>query len=347
MYRYVIQRLIVMIPTLLFILGLNFALVHLAPGGPLEQAIQQAEQVQMTTAGLHYQGSQGLSEQMIAQLRTQYGFDLPWYSRFAHMLANYAQFDLGQSFFKDQSVANLIWQRMPVTLSLGLWSTLVIYLLAIPLGIQKAKRHGSRFDRVSTWLLAMSYAIPAFMFAIILVVVFAGGSYWQWFPMQGLVSENFMQLSLWGQIKDYIWHMTLPVIAMSGAGLAALTYLTKSAVLSNLTQQYVRTAQAKGVGESRILYVHVMRNAVLVLMAGLPEALLGILFMGNVLIEIIFNLDGIGLLGFEAIVQRDYPVIFGILLVFSLLGMLLRLLSDVLYRVLDPRIDFTAQGRLK
>ena len=343
MRAYVVKRLLLMVPTVLVILLINFVVVQLAPGGPLEQAIQQAQQFQLNVGGMQYQGQQGLSPEMLEALKIQYGFDELWYVRFWQMLSQYLALDLGQSLFKGEAVSTLIWQRMPVTLSLGLWSTLIIYCIAIPLGIQKAKRHGSGFDRISSALLAFAYAVPAFVMAILLVTIFASGSYWQWFPMQGLVSENFAALSWGQQLQDYLWHMTLPILAMSLVGLASLSYLTKSAVLANLNQDYVRTAAAKGVAEPRILYVHVMRNAVLVLIAGLPEALLGMLFMGNLLIEIIFNLDGIGLLGFEAIVQRDYPIIFGVLFIFTALGVFLRLLSDVLYRVFDPRIDFDQQ----
>lgn len=340
MRAYVLKRLMLIVPTVLVILLINFVVVQFAPGGPLEQAIQDAQKLQFNVAGMQYQGQQGLSAEMLEALKIQYGFDEPWYIRFGQMLSQYAVLDLGQSLFKGEAVSTLIWQRMPVTLSLGLWSTLLIYCIAVPLGIQKAKHHGSGFDQISSLLLAFAYAIPAFVMAILLLTLFASGAYWQWFPMQGLVSEDFVQLSWWQQIKDYAWHMTLPILAMSLVGLASLSYLTKSAVLDNLNQYYVRTATAKGLSDRRIVYVHVMRNAVLVLIAGLPEALVGMLFMGNLLIEIIFNLDGIGLLGYEAILQRDYPIIFGVLFIFTVLGVFLRLLSDVLYRVLDPRIDF-------
>ena len=343
MRAYVFKRLVLVVPTVLVVLLINFVVVQFAPGGPLEQAIQQAQQFQLHTDGMQYQGQQGLSAEMLEVLQIQYGFHEPWYIRFWHMLSQYAVLDLGQSLFKGEAVSTLIWQRMPVTLSLGLWSTLMIYCIAIPLGIQKAKHHGSGFDRVSSVLFAFAYAVPAFVMAILLLTVFAGGAYWQWFPMQGLVSENFAALSWWQQLQDYLWHMTLPILAMSLVGLASLSYLTKSAVLEQLNQHYVRTATVKGLSDQRILYVHVMRNAVLVLIAGLPEALLGMLFMGNLLIEIIFNLDGIGLLGYEAILQRDYPIIFGVLFIFTVLGVFLRLLSDVLYRVLDPRIDFNGR----
>ena len=260
------------------------------------------------------------------------------------MLTSYVQFDFGTSFFKDKPVTQLLWEKLPVSLSLGLWSTLLIYLISIPLGIKKARQHGLLFDKATSILLAIGYAIPAFAFAILLIVFFAGGSYFQWFPLQGLVSENFAQLSLWGKITDYFWHMTLPLLAMVIGGFAGLTYLTKYSFMEELNKQYVLAARSKGLTESRVLYGHVFRNAMLIVIAGLPEALVGIFFVGNLFIEIIFNLDGLGLLGFEAIVQRDYPVIFGTLFNFTLLGLILRLISDVLYQVIDPRISFESRG---
>lgn len=350
MRRYILQRLLLLIPTLLMILCINFALTQLAPGGPVEQAIHQAEQRHLAvqepslSPSLQYQGQQGLSPEMIEQIKKQYGFDQPAYQRFLHMLQQYAQLDLGRSFFKDQAVTTLIVERLPVSLSLGLWSTLLIYCIAIPLGMYKAKYQGSCFDTVSSLLLALAYAIPGFIFAIVLMLLFAGGSYWQWFPLQGLVSDDFYDLSYFGKIKDYFWHLALPTLAMVMGGFAGLSYLTKNSFLEQLGQQYVLVARAKGLAESRVLFKHVLRNALLTLLAGLPEALLGIFFVGNLLIEIVFNLDGLGLLGFEAIVQRDYPVMFGLLLILTVMGLLLRLLSDVLYRMVDPRINFAAQG---
>ncbi|HJF26916.1 MAG TPA: ABC transporter permease subunit [Acinetobacter lwoffii] len=345
MSTYILKRLLLMIPTLFVILLINFVVIQLAPGGPVEQAIYQAQHVNPLGAnGLIYQGQQGLTPEMLEQIKIQYGFDQPLYLRFWELLKSYAQFDLGHSFFKGQAVTDLIWEKLPVSLSLGLWSTVLIYLVSIPLGIQKAKKHGSLFDQTTSLLLAVGYAIPAFIFAILLIVLFAGGSYLQWFPLQGLSSENFAELSFWGKIRDYFWHMALPLLAIVLGGFSRLTYLVKFSFVEELGKHYVLAAQAKGLQERAVLYRHVLRNAVLVLVAGLPEALLGILFVGNLFIEIIFNLDGLGLLGFEAIMQRDYPVIFGTLFIFSLLGLLLRLLSDVLYRVIDPRIHFDSRG---
>lgn len=354
MGTYILKRLLLIIPTLFFILLINFVVIQIAPGGPVEQAIQQAEAFQgMGTTGgetaatsnsSNYQGAKGLSDEMVAKIEAQYGFDKPAHERFLQMLTSYVQLDFGTSFFKDKPVTQLLWEKLPVSLSLGLWSTLLIYLISIPLGIKKARQHGLLFDKATSILLAIGYAIPAFAFAILLIVFFAGGSYFQWFPLQGLVSENFAQLSLWGKITDYFWHMTLPLLAMVIGGFAGLTYLTKYSFMEELNKQYVLAARSKGLTESRVLYGHVFRNAMLIVIAGLPEALVGIFFVGNLFIEIIFNLDGLGLLGFEAIVQRDYPVIFGTLFIFTLLGLILRLISDVLYQVIDPRISFESRG---
>lgn len=354
MGTYILKRLLLIIPTLFFILLINFVVIQIAPGGPVEQAIQQAEAFQgmgmtggetaATSNSSNYQGAKGLSDEMVAKIEAQYGFDKPAHERFWKMLTSYVQLDFGTSFFKDKPVTQLLWEKLPVSLSLGLWSTLLIYLISIPLGIKKARQHGLLFDKATSILLAVGYAIPAFAFAILLIVFFAGGSYFQWFPLQGLVSENFAQLSLWAKITDYFWHMTLPLLAMVIGGFAGLTYLTKYSFMEELNKQYVLAARSKGLTESRVLYGHVFRNAMLIVIAGLPEALVGIFFVGNLFIEIIFNLDGLGLLGFEAIVQRDYPVIFGTLFIFTLLGLILRLISDVLYQVIDPRISFESRG---
>ncbi|OTG62547.1 peptide ABC transporter permease [Acinetobacter sp. ANC 3903] len=349
---YILKRLLLIIPTLFFILLINFVVIQIAPGGPVEQAIQQAETFQglgatggeTANAKSNYQGAKGLSAEMVEKIKAQYGFDQPAHIRFWNMLKSYTHFDFGNSFFKDKPVTQLLWEKMPVSLSLGLWSTLLIYLVSIPLGIKKARQHGMLFDKSTSLLLAIGYAVPSFVFAVLLIVFFAGGSYFQWFPLQGLVSENFHSLSWLGKIKDYFWHMTLPLLAMVIGGFASLTYLTKYSFMEELSKQYVLAARSKGLSESRVLYGHVFRNAMLIVIAGLPEALIGIFFVGNLFIEIIFNLDGLGLLGFEAIQQRDYPVIFGTLFLFTLLGLVLRLISDVLYQVIDPRINFESRG---
>ncbi|MCH7337453.1 microcin C ABC transporter permease YejB [Acinetobacter sp. NIPH 2699] len=353
MGTYIFKRLLLIIPTLFFILLINFAVIQIAPGGPVEQAIQQAQTFQgMGLSGgetaqssqTQYQGARGLSAEMVEQIKAQYGFDKSAPERFWLMLKGYLSFDFGTSFFKDKPVTQLLYEKMPVTISLGLWSTLLIYLVSIPLGIRKAKQHGLIFDKSTSLLLAVGYAVPSFVFAVLLIVFFAGGSYFQWFPLQGLVSENFTQLSTLEKIKDYFWHMSLPLLSIVLGGFAGLTYLTKYSFMEELNKQYVLAARSKGLTENRVLYGHVFRNAMLIVIAGLPEALIGIFFVGNLFIEIIFNLDGLGLLGFEAIVQRDYPVIFGTLFLFTLLGLILRLVSDVLYQVIDPRINFDARG---
>lgn len=350
---YILKRLLLIIPTLFLILLINFAVIQIAPGGPVERAIQQAEFFQQQQAlkmgiapnSAYYQGAKGLSEDMIRSIQVQYGFDQPAYVRFWLMIKNYLQLDFGNSFFKDKAVTELLWEKMPVSLSLGLWSGLLIYAIAIPLGMRKAKQHGLLFDKTTSLLLAVGYAVPAFVFAILLIVFFAGGSYFQWFPLQGLVSENFHQLSLWAQIQDYFWHLSLPLLAIVLGGFASLTYLSKYSFLEELHKPYVLAARAKGLSLSRVQYGHVFRNAILVVVAGLPEALLSIFFVGNLFIEIVFNLDGLGLLGFEAIIQRDYPVIFGTLFIFTLLGLILRLICDVLYQWIDPRIDFESREK--
>jgi microcin C transport system permease protein len=358
MGAYILRRLLLIIPTLFLILLTNFVIVQAAPGGPVEQAIEQAtkgtgagfggsgqEQARSTSAdSARYQGSRGLSPEMVEQIKAQYGFDEPAPVRFAKMLKGYLTLDFGRSFFKDKPVTELMWEKMPVTVSLGLWSTLLIYLIAIPLGIQKAIRHNQFFDKASAVILVVGYAIPTFIFAILLIVLFAGGSYWQVFPLQGLVSENFDQLSVLGKIKDYFWHLAMPLTAITIGGFAGLTYLTKFSFMEELNKQYVLTARAKGLTERRVLYGHVFRNAMLVVIAGLPSALVGIFLAGNFLVEIIFNLDGLGLLGFEAVQQRDYPVIFGTLFLFTLVGLVLQLISDVTYQLIDPRIDFEQRG---
>ncbi|MDO5652020.1 MAG: microcin C ABC transporter permease YejB [Moraxella sp.] len=349
MFRYIIKRLLLIVPTLLLILLANFAIIQTAPGGPVEQKIaeieaaQKSDPNQKTVQSNPYQGSQGLSPDMVEAIKVQYGFDKSAPERFWAMLTNYARLDFGESFFKGKSVIDLIIEKMPVSISLGLWSTLLVYLIAIPLGVYKATHHGSGMDRATALLLAVGHAVPVFVFAVILLVFLAGGSFWQIFPLQGLVSENFDELSSLGKIKDYFHHLALPLLASTIGGFAGLTYLTKFSFLEELGKQYVLTARAKGLSNRRVLYGHVFRNAMLIIIAGIPSAVVGIFFAGNFLIEIIFNLDGLGLLGFEATVQRDYPVIFGTLFLFTLLGLILQLISDISYHLIDPRIDFESR----
>ncbi|MBS9402514.1 microcin C ABC transporter permease YejB [Halomonas sp. TRM85114] len=352
MAAYVVRRLLLMIPTLLGILLLNFIIVQAAPGGPIDQMLARFEgfSSQASTrmeggggdaaASGDSRGARGVPEHLIVELEQQFGFDKPPHERFLGMLADYATFDFGESFFRDEKVITLMLDRLPVSISLGLWTTLVVYLVSIPLGIRKALHHGSRFDVWSSGLVIVGYAIPGFLFAILLIVLFAGGSYWDVFPLRGLTSPDFDELSAWGKVKDYLWHITLPVIASAIGSFATLTMLTKNSFLDEIHKQYVLTARAKGASDSRVLYGHVFRNAMLIIIAGLPAALVGIFFTGSLLIEVIFSLNGLGLLGFEAVMQRDYPVIFGTLYLYTLIGLVLKLISDLTYVWVDPRIDF-------
>jgi microcin C transport system permease protein len=343
---------------------LNFVIVHAAPGGPVEQLLAelQGKSVGATarvsggsgelaapapgsaasTTG-SYRGAQGLDPKLIADLERQFGFDKPAHERFLLMVGNYLRFDFGESFFRSRSVLQLIVDRLPVSISLGLWTTLLVYLISIPLGVAKAVRDGSRFDVWTSGAVIVGSAIPGFLFAILLIVLFAGGSYWQWFPLRGLVSDDWAQLDWFHRITDYFWHITLPVLSMVIGGFASLTLLTKNSFLDQINQQYVLTARAKGLSERRVLYGHVFRNAMLIVISGFPQALIGILFTGALLTEVIFSIDGIGLLGFQSAVQRDYPVMFGTLYVFTLIGLVTKLVEDLTYMVVDPRIDFESR----
>ncbi|MEP3247707.1 MAG: microcin C ABC transporter permease YejB [Sneathiella sp.] len=366
MLAYIFRRLLLMIPTLFGIMVLNFVVIQFAPGGPIEQIIAEiqgtavgatariggsgAGDVSSGQAGSAatdgqsaYRGAQGLDPEFIKELEVQFGFDKPAHERFFLMIKNYLVFDFGDSYFRDESVVNLVLEKLPVSISLGLWTTLLVYLISIPLGIKKAVRDGSRFDLWTSSLVIAGNAIPSFLFAVALIVFFAGGSYLDWFPLRGLTSENFDELSLLGKIGDYFWHIALPVTAMVIGGFAALTQLTKNSFLDQISQQYVLTARAKGLSERRVLYGHVFRNAMLIVIAGFPSAFIGILFTGSLLIEVIFSLDGLGLLGFEAAINRDYPVIFATVYVFALLGLIMNLIGDLTYTLIDPRIDFEAR----
>ena len=359
MAAYIIRRLLLIIPTLFGILLLNFIIIQAAPGGPVEQMIAKLEGFDSAAGGAtgrisgggsevggssQYRGAQGLDPDLVAEIERMYGFDKSAPERFWIMLKNYARFDFGDSFFRDAKVTELIIEKMPVSVSLGLWSTLLMYLVSIPLGISKAVRHGSAFDMWTSTAIVLGYAIPAFLFAILLVVVFAGGSYLSWFPLRGLTSANFDELSLLGQIGDYFWHLALPVTALVIGNFATLTLLTKNSFLDEINKQYVVTARAKGLSERRVLYGHVFRNAMLIIIAGFPAAFIGMFFTGSLLIEVIFSLDGLGLLSFEAAINRDYPVVFGTLFLFTLLGLLVKLIGDITYTLVDPRIDFSSRG---
>jgi microcin C transport system permease protein len=350
MTAYLLRRLLLVIPTLFGIIAINFAVVQFAPGGPVEQAIANlrgkgaVSQISGpggeigTSSG--YRGAQGLDPHVIAQIRTMFGFDKPPLTRFLDMVGGYLRFDFGKSFFRGQPVITLIAQRLPVSISLGLWSTLLIYLISIPLGIRKAVRDGSRFDVATSAVVLAGYAVPSFLLAILLVVLFAGGSYFHVFPLRGLMSDGAGSWALPARIGDYAWHMVLPTICIVAGGFASLTILTKNSFLEEIRKQYVVTARAKGASEGRVLYGHVFRNAMLLIVAGFPQAFITILFTSQLLIEIVFSLDGLGLLGFQAAVQRDYPVMFGTLYIFTLLALLMQIVGDMLYTVVDPRIDF-------
>lgn len=357
MAAYIVRRLLLVIPTLFGIIAINFVVVQLAPGGPVEQMIAELRGSgsvtgRITGAGAMevmpvgngtYRGARGLDPHVIADIKRMFGFDKPPLERFGLMLRDYLRFDLGRSFFRDESVVQLIKEKMPVSISLGLWSTLLVYFVSIPLGIAKAVRDGSRFDIASSAAVLIGYAVPGFLFAILLVVMFAGGSFVQWFPLRGLQSADADSWSFPARVVDYLWHMVLPTLALVIGGFAGLTVLTKNCFLEEIRKQYVVTARAKGATEQRILYRHVFRNAMLLIVAGFPSAFIGILFSSALLVEIIFSLDGLGQLGFEAAIRRDYPVMFGTLYVFTLLGLLMQIAGDLLYTVVDPRIDFEAR----
>lgn len=351
MGRYISKRLLLAIPTLFGIMVLNFIIVQSAPGGPVDQMIAQMQGFHSTgnlSAGAELIGQSknnryGVSADLLKEIEQLYGFDKPASERFFIMIKSYLQFDFGDSFFRNASVLELMKEKLPVSISLGLWSTLLIYGISIPLGIKKAVKHGSAFDIWTSSFVTIGFAIPGFMLAIMLIVLFAGGSYWELFPLRGLSSNHFDQLSTWGKIKDYLWHITLPVLAYSIGGFAQLTMLTKNVFLEEIGKQYVVTARAKGLTEQAILYRHIFRNAMLIIIAGFPAAFIGLFFTGSLLIEVIFSIDGFGLLSFESIINRDYPVFFASLFIFTLIGLLLKLLSDICYVLIDPRIDFKQQ----
>ena len=370
MLAYIIRRLLLMIPTLIGIMVINFAVLQFMPGGPVEQVIAEltgtaveatsrvsgsggaevgGPQAQSRQAGPQsnvtskYRGAQGLDPDLILELERQFGLDKPAHERFLQMMGNYLRFDFGESFFRDRAVVDLVIDKLPVSISLGLWTTLLTYLISIPLGIAKAVRDGTRFDVWSSTLIIVGYAIPSFLFAVLLIVLFAGGSFWDVFPLRGLSSENWDQLSWPARIADYFWHIALPILAMSIGGFATLTMLTKNSFLDEVGKHYVMTARAKGLTERQVLYGHVFRNAMLIVIAGFPSAFIGVLFTGSLLIEVIFSLDGLGLLGFEAALNRDYPIVLGALYVFTLIGLIMNLIGDMMYVVIDPRIDFESR----
>jgi microcin C transport system permease protein len=363
MIFYLFRRLLLIIPTLFGIMVINFIIIQAAPGGPVEQMLAKVRGVnvdataRLTGGGAEmgqgfeqygeshlteskYRGAQGLDPEFVKKLEKMFGFDKPPLERFIMMMKNYLTFNFGDSYFKDRSVIGLIIEKLPVSISIGLWTTLLVYLISIPLGIRKAVLDGSPFDIWTSSVIIVGYAIPGFLFAILLIVLFAGGSFWSIFPLRGLVSDNWHELNWGWKILDYLWHMTLPITALVIAGFASLTFLTKNSFLEEINKQYVLTARAKGLTEHRVLFGHVFRNAMLIVIAGMPAALLHIFFAGSLLIEVIFSLDGLGLLGFESAINRDYPVVFGTLYVFTLIGLFLHILGDLTYTFVDPRIDF-------
>ena len=370
MLSYIIRRLLLIIPTLLGILLINFIIVQAAPGGPVEQVISQIkghnidstsriagtdkgdvssqstiiQTNQSSAVSSKYRGSQGLDPEFIAELEKYYGFDKPAHQRFYIMLKNYIKLDFGESYFKGKKVIDLIIDKMPVSISLGLWTTLIVYLISIPLGIKKAVRDGTKFDIWTSTAIIIGYAIPSFLFAIALVVFLAGGSFLDIFPLRGLTSSNWESLNLFEKILDYLWHITLPVLSLVIAGFATLTMLTKNSFMDEISKLYVSTAKAKGLSEKKVLYGHVFRNAMLIVIAGFPAAFISVLFTGALLIEVIFSLDGLGLLGYESVLNRDYPVVFGTLFIFTLFGLILHLITDLTYVVIDPRIDFDTRN---
>jgi microcin C transport system permease protein len=367
MTAYIIRRLLLMIPTLWAIITINFFIVQIAPGGPIDQMVAgmsglQSNMIMERISGQGrqevgpstkdspvqgegqdrsmYRGARGLDPEVIEVIKQRFGFDKPLHVRYLEMLRRYLVLDFGESLFRGRTVVGLIVDRLPISMSLGLWSTLIIYLICIPLGIRKAVRSGSRFDTWTSTLVILGNAIPTFLFAVALVIFFAGGTYLKWFPLRGLISPNWHDLSLVGKVADYFWHLALPILAMVIGGFATLTMLTKNSFLDEINKQYVMTARAKGLAENKILFRHVFRNAMLLIIAGFPAAFIGMFFTGSLLIEVIFSLEGLGLLGFESTIQRDYPVMFGTLYMFTLLGLVLGLISDLTYTLVDPRIDF-------
>src|SRR6202163_2962918 len=351
MGAYILRRLLLMIPTLLGILFVSFVVIQFAPGGPVERIIAQltGNDISATSrvsgggsdpVASKYRGAQGLDPEFIKQLEAQFGFDKPAHERFFLMLWNFVRFDFGKSYFRDAKVIDLIKEKVPVSISLGIWMTLLAYLISIPLGITKAVRDGSRFDVWSSTVVIVGYAVPGFLFAILLIVLFAGGSFYSIFPLRGLTSDNFALLPWWQKILDYAWHMTLPIVSMALGAFATMTLLTKNSFLDEIRKQYVVTARMKGLSERRVLYGHIFRNAMLIIIAGFPGAFIHAFFTGSLLIETIFSLDGLGLLGFESLLNRDYPVVFATLYIFALVGMVVNLVSDLTYTWVDPRIDF-------
>lgn len=345
MLAYLLKRILLMVPTLLGALTLTFAVIQFVPGGPVEQLMAEARQTQKGGEGGGYKASRDIDKKQIEELKKLYGFDKPAHERFLDMLGRFARFDLGTSFMFNKDVWTLIKEKLPVSISLGLWSFLLSYLISVPLGVAKAVRDGSRFDVATTLLVLVGYAIPGFVLGVLLIVLTAGGTYLDWFPLRGLTSDNWASLSWPARIADYFWHLTLPLICMTIGAFAVTTLLTKNTFVEEMRKQYVRVARAKGLSDRQVLYKHIFRNALIPLVTGFPAAFVGAFFAGSVLIESLFSLDGLGQLGFEAVVRRDYPVVLGSLYLFTLIGLVVKLVSDILYVVVDPRVQFGKAGR--
>src|SRR4051812_35039482 len=353
MWSYILRRLLLMIPTLFGILLITFVVIQFVPGGPVEQMVFQLQGREggmeaggapaasaPPGAGGGYRGRQGVDAAKVEEIKKLYGFDKPAHERFFMMVGQFARLDLGKSFFQNKDVWQLIKEKLPVSISIGLWTFLLTYLISVPLGIAKAVRAGTPFDTVTTFLVLLGNSIPAFVLGVVLLVYFAGGSFVQWFPLRGLTSTNWGELGLWGKVADYFWHITLPVVAMVVGGFAVITILVKNAVLEEIRKQYVLTARAKGVSENKVLWRHVFRNALIPIMTGFPAAFIGAFFTGSLLIETLFSLDGLGLLSYESVIRRDYPVVFGTLFVFTLIGLLTNLIRDLGYLWADPRVKY-------
>jgi len=345
MWSYVLKRLLLMIPTLFGVLLITFVVIQFVPGGPVEQMVAQFQGFEAGGEGpgaaqAGYRGRQGVDAVRVEEIKKLYGFDKPPHERFIQMIGQFARFDLGRSFYHNKDVAQLMLEKLPVSISLGMWTFVLIYLISVPLGIMKAVRAGTRFDTATTFVVLLGYSIPSFVLGVVLLVYFAGGTYVQWFPLRGIVSTNWADLGLWGKVTDYLWHITLPVTAMVVGGFAVITILTKNSVLEEVRKQYVLTARAKGVDERVVLWKHVFRNALIPIMTGFPAAFVGAFFGGSLLIETLFSLDGLGLLSYESVIRRDYPVVFGSLFVFTLIGLLTHLIRDLTYVWADPRVKY-------
>lgn len=352
LWRYILRRILWMVPTLLGVITLTFAVIQFVPGGPVEQMMLELKgrgeasvgAVESSGGGSTYRGRQGVDEERLKEIKALYGFDQPVHERYFQMLKRFAMFDLGQSYYQHKSVGDLVLSKMPVSISLGLWTFLITYLISIPLGIKKAVRAGTRFDTATSVVILIGYAIPGFVLGVLLLVLFGGGSFLQLFPLRGLTSDNWAELSMIGKVMDYLWHLVLPITASVLGNFAVITMLTKNSFLEEIRKQYVITARAKGLSEDKVLWKHVFRNAMIPLVTGFPSAFIGAFFTGSLLIETLFSLDGLGLLSYEAVMKRDYPVVLGTLYLFTLIGLFTKLISDIAYVLVDPRIQFESQS---